>query len=140
MKKTVWTRSFGYSGNLKSKTCPEISRRIENPKWLGLWVFALMLVVTEVVTDAQPPKVYRIGYLSGRGPSPPREEFIQALRNLGYVEGKNIAIEHRSADNKRERMPDLAAEMVPLKVDIIVAEGIGTTSAAKKATTTFPSS
>jgi putative ABC transport system substrate-binding protein len=60
------------------------------------------------------------------------------LHNLGYVEGKNIAIEHRSADSKRERVPDLAADLVRLKVDIIVAEGTGTTSAAKKATTTIP--
>ena len=76
--------------------------------------------------EAQQPKVYRIGYLLGRGSSPP-QEFIQALHNLGYVEGKNIAIEHRSADNKRERVPGLAAELVRLKVDIIVAEGTGTT-------------
>jgi putative tryptophan/tyrosine transport system substrate-binding protein len=103
----------------------------------GLWAFALVLVVSGAVFDAQPPKVHRIGYLSGRGSSPPRE-FIQALRNLGYVEGKNIAIEHRSADNKRERVPDLAADVVRLKVNIIVAEGTGTTSAAKKATTTIP--
>jgi hypothetical protein len=79
MKKTVWTRSFGYSDNLKSKTCPfdvlragsEISRRIENPKWLGFWVFALVLVVTGIAAHAQQPKVHRIGYLSGRGSSPP---------------------------------------------------------------------
>jgi putative tryptophan/tyrosine transport system substrate-binding protein len=62
----------------------------------------------------------------------------KALYNLGYVEGKNIAIEHCSADNQRKRVPDLAADLVRLKVDIIVAEGTGTTSAAKKATTTIP--
>ena len=89
------------------------------------------------IAEAQQPKAYRLGYLSGRGSSLPRE-FIRALHNLGYVEGKNVLIEHRSADSKRERVPDLAAELVRLKLDIIVAEGTGTTSAAKKATTTIP--
>ena len=89
------------------------------------------------LADAQQPKVFRIGYLSGRGSSPPRE-FLQALRKLGYEEGKNITIEHRSADSKRERVPDLAAELVSLKVDIIVAEGTNSTATAKKATSIIP--
>ena len=96
-----------------------------------------LLLAFNFSAEAQQPKVYRIGYLSGRGSSPP-QEFIRALHNLGYVEGKNIAIEHRSADSKRERVPGLAAELVRLKVDISVAEGTGTTSAAKKASTTIP--
>ena len=102
-----------------------------------LWLVMPLLLACLHLGEAQQPKAYRIGYLLGRGSSPP-QEFIQALHNLGYVEGKNIAIEHRSADNKRERVPDLAAELVRLKVDIIVAEGTGSTSAAKKATTTIP--
>ncbi len=104
---------------------------------VGIVVLVVTFVICGAVVEAQPPKVHRIGYLSGRGSSPLRE-FIQALRNLAYVEERNIAIEHRSADNKRERVPDLAADLVRLKVDIIVAEGTGTTSAAKKATTTIP--
>ena len=95
-------------------------------------LFALCLPV-----EAQQVKILRIGYLSGRGSSPP-QAFVQALRKLGYEEGKNITIEHRSADSRRELVPDLAAELVRLRVDIIVAEGTGTTSAAKKATTTIP--
>ncbi|HSE87711.1 MAG TPA: ABC transporter substrate-binding protein [Candidatus Binatia bacterium] len=63
---------------------------------------------------------------------------MQALQKLGYVEGKNITIEHRSAASKRERVPDLAAELVRLKVDLIVAEGTGSATAAKKATSTIP--
>ena len=102
-----------------------------------LWLVTPLLLAYLHLAEAQQPKVYRIGYLLGRGSSPP-QEFIQALHNLGYVEGKNIAIEHRSADNKRERVPGLAAELVRLKVDIIITEGTGTTSAAKKATTTIP--
>jgi putative tryptophan/tyrosine transport system substrate-binding protein len=87
--------------------------------------------------QAQQGKIHRIGYLSGRGLSPP-PEFVLALRKLGYVEEKNIAFEHRSADSKRERVPDLAAELVRLKVDIIVVEGTGSATAAKKATNTIP--
>jgi putative ABC transport system substrate-binding protein len=82
-------------------------------------------------------KVFRIGYLAGRGSAPP-QEFVQRLQKLGYEEGKNIAIEHRSADNKRDRVSDLAAELVRLKVDIIIAEGTGSATAAKKATRTIP--
>jgi putative tryptophan/tyrosine transport system substrate-binding protein len=63
---------------------------------------------------------------------------VQALRKLGYEEGKNITIEHRSADSRRERVPDLAAELVRLKVDVIVAEGTHSTSSAKKTTSTVP--
>jgi putative tryptophan/tyrosine transport system substrate-binding protein len=96
-----------------------------------------MIVVSFHRAEAQQLKIHRIGYLSGRGSSPP-QEFVQALRKLGYEEGKNIAIEHRSADSKRERVPDLAAELVRLKVDIIVAEGTNSTSAAKKTTSTIP--
>jgi len=96
-----------------------------------------MLFALCVSAEAQQPKIFRLGYLSGRGSSPP-QEFVQALRKLGYVEGKTIAIEHRSADSKREKVPDLAAELVHLKVDIIVAEGTGSATAAKKATSTIP--
>jgi putative ABC transport system substrate-binding protein len=96
-----------------------------------------MIVVSFHRAEAQQLKIHRIGYLSGRGSSPP-QEFVQALRKLGYEEGKNIAIEHRSADSKRERVPDLAAELVRLKIDIIVAEGTNATSAAKKTTSTIP--
>jgi putative tryptophan/tyrosine transport system substrate-binding protein len=98
---------------------------------------AALLFALSLPAEAQQAKVYRVGYLLGRGSSPP-QEFIQALHNLGYVEGKNIIIEHRSADSKREHVPDLAAELVRLKVDIIVTEGTGSTAAAKKVTTTIP--
>jgi len=98
---------------------------------------AMLFALCSVAQAQQPTKVPRIGYLSGRGSSPP-QEFVQALRKLGYEEGKNITIEHRSADSKRERVPDLAAELVRLKVDIIVAEGTNATSAAKKTTSTIP--
>ena len=73
-------------------------------KVICLALYAMLLAFCDPVHAQQPTKVHRIGYLSGRGSSPP-QEFVQALRKLGYEEGKNIAIEHRSADSKRERCP-----------------------------------
>ena len=88
------------------------------------------------------PKVARIGYLrpSRSSQSRPRfEAFKQALRDLGYVEGRTIFIEERSADGKRERLASLAAELVRLKVDVIVADGgTPTIVAAKNATSSIP--
>ena len=90
----------------------------------------------------QPKKVPRIGYLSSRDPASEstRAEAIRlALRELGYIEGQNIAIEYRYAEGKRDRYPELAAELVRLKVDIIVvAGGAPTIRAAKNATKTIP--
>ena len=102
-----------------------------------------MLVVTGAVAQAQQPKkVYRIGYLSQFEPAreSSRSEAIRvALRELGYVEGQNIAIEYRYADGKPDRFPDLAVELVRLKVDIIVAAGGSViVQAAKNATKTIP--
>jgi len=105
--------------------------------FIGLTMGAMFLALSVASQAQQPGKVFRIGYLSGRGSSPD-QDFVEALRTLGYVEGKNIVIEHRSADSKRERLPDLAADLIHLKVDIIVAEGTGPSTAAKKATSTIP--
>ena len=90
----------------------------------------------------QPKKVPRIGYLSSFDPATEstRSEAIRlALRELGYIEGQNIAIEYRYAEGKVDRFPELAAELVRLKVDIIVvAGGAGLVRAAKNATKTIP--
>ena len=90
----------------------------------------------------QPKKVPRIGYLSPVDPASEstRSEAIRlALRELGYIEGQNIAIEYRYAEGKRDRYPELAAELVRLKVDIIVVSGgDGSIRAAKNATKTIP--
>ena len=110
-------------------------------------LFSILLVVAVVVVAAiahaqQPGKIPRIGYLSTNTPaamSTRTEAFRQGLRELGYVEGKNIVIEHRYAEGKRDRLPTLAAELVRLNVDIIVsAGGNGTASPAKQATNTIP--
>ena len=103
---------------------------------------AMVFALCSSVEAQQPKKVSRIGYLSSFDPASEsaRSEGIRlALRELGYIEGQNIAIEYRYAEGKRERMPELAAELVRLKVDIIVAAGgTGIIQAAKNATKTIP--
>ena len=103
---------------------------------------AVVLLALGVTADSQQAKkVPRIGYLGFGSPStiPTRiEAFRQGLRELGYVEGKNIFIEWRSAEGNADRLPSLAAELVRLKVDIIVTNGPYSTRAAKAATVTIP--
>jgi putative ABC transport system substrate-binding protein len=88
----------------------------------------------------QAAKIARIGYLAGNLAATPHlpEAFRQGLRDLGYVEGRNVVIEYRDAGGKLERLPALAAELVALKVDVIVTAGTPQTLAAKQATKTVP--
>jgi putative ABC transport system substrate-binding protein len=110
------------------------------------WLVALLLpacvsllLAALRATEAQPAgKNPRIGILRpGSPPDPLLEAFRQGLRDLGYDEGRNISIEYRWAEGRNERLPDLAAALVRLKVDVIVA-GAGAVEAAKRATTTIP--
>ena len=101
------------------------------------WLITAILLVFVHRVDAQHTKMRRIGYLASAGSTPP-EPFRQALRNLGYVEGRNIAFEFRASGGKPERTTDLALELVSLKVDLIVAEGAGAIRAAKKTTSEIP--
>jgi putative ABC transport system substrate-binding protein len=105
--------------------------------FLLLLVATLFLTIADSVHAQQPGKIPWIGYLAatGSGPSP---AFIQGLRDLGYVEGKNIGFVYRTAEGKYERIADLAAELVRLKVDVIVPDNIGAALALKKATSTIP--
>jgi putative tryptophan/tyrosine transport system substrate-binding protein len=109
---------------------------------LFCFAFAVLLLTLSISTEAQQTtKIRRIGYLatpSHSSISDRYDAFLYGLRELGYLEGKNIAIERRSADGKVERLPDLAAELVHLKVDIIVTGGPGSTRSAKKVTSTIP--
>ena len=107
---------------------------------ISLLVTALLLTVS-IVEAQQAKKVPRIGFLGSGSPSTNpdfREAFRQGLRDLGYIEGKNIVIEYMWAEGKFDRLPELAAELVRLKVDIILAPNSGIAGAAKKATTTIP--
>ena len=108
---------------------------------ISSWVLATVLLTTVTLAEAQPTKIPRIGYLAGTSFSTStdrREAFRQGLRELGYVEGKNIVIEWRYAEGKFDRLPALAAELVRLKVDIIVTAGPQATRPAKQATSTIP--
>jgi putative ABC transport system substrate-binding protein len=113
-----------------------------NKKLLCSTLCALLFALCVSAEAQQPKKVPRIGYLSARDPASEftRSEAIRlALRELGYIEGQNIAIEYRYAEGKRDRYHELAAEMVRLKVDIIVvAGGDLDVRAAKNATKTIP--
>src|SRR5215471_12633683 len=112
-----------------------------NPKLFWL-ITVILLPLISPAEAQQPKKVFRIGYLSSGNPtadSARAEGLRLALRELGYIEGQNIAIEYRYAEGKRDREPELAAELVRLKVDIIVvAAGDVTIQAAKNATITIP--
>ena len=130
------------SDNLKSKTCAELSRSIQNRKWVGLFAIVIALTVCGARTEPQQPKkVPQIGYLAAgfaRSASPRVEAFRQGLRALGYVEGKDIVVQYRNAEGKVDRVARNAVELVRLKVDIIVTAGPADTRAAKEATSTIP--
>jgi ABC-type uncharacterized transport system substrate-binding protein len=106
----------------------------------GLTLGVFLLVLCFLAEAQQPKKVPRIGYLTTRsGPEAGEKAFLQGLQSLGYIEGQTIAIEWRFAQEKLERLPELASELVRLKVDAIVTAGGNlTVRAAKKATTTTP--
>jgi len=105
-------------------------------------VLALGLLLAPLAAEAQQPaKVPRIGVLSPYSPSDTalwHQAFRQGLRDLGWLEGKNISIEYRYAEGRNDRLPDLAADLVRLKVDIIVAAVTPDALAAKNATRTIP--
>jgi ABC-type uncharacterized transport system substrate-binding protein len=135
MINTLRNRFFdSCSDNLKSK--------IENLKWVGIVAIVVALAVCGARVEAQQTgKIFRIGFFDPSNASNTRsqlEAFRQELRKLGWIEGKNITIEYRFAEQKLERLPELAAELVRLKVDLIVASGGPTPLAAKKATSTIP--
>src|ERR1051326_4106301 len=130
MKKSFWIRVFhSRSDNRKSK--------IQNRKWAGLFALAFAFTLCGAVADAQQTgKIYRIGYLDPAASNVLLAAFRQELSKLGWIEGKNFTIEH--LDYKAERVPELAADVVRLKVDLILVSGAQPASMAKSATTTIP--
>ena len=129
------------SDNLKAAPRTKIKNWPRRLKLVGLAILIIAFVICGVAVQAQQPaSILRIGILattSASNISARLEALRQRLRELGYVEGKNIVIEYRYAGGKLERLPALAAEMVQLKVDVIVTAGPGSL-AAKKASATIP--
>jgi putative ABC transport system substrate-binding protein len=102
-------------------------------------VGALLLALSFPAEAQQAGKVHRVGFLRAAPPPDPNVEAIrEGLRKLGYVEGQNLKVEYRYGEEKPERLPDLAAELVQLKVDVIVALSHHVALTAKKTTTTIP--
>src|SRR5262244_3648501 len=128
---------------VSSQQLAVISKRGMNPIFRRIFIGLPLTVLLLTVAQAQQPgKIPRIGYLSNADPatdSARAEGMRLALRDLGYIEGQKIAIEYRYAEGKVDRAPELAAELVRLKVDIIVVpSGDATIRAAKNATKTIP--
>ena len=110
-------------------------------KILSVVLPILSLISAHPAEAQQTGKILRIGFLdnsTASGSAVLVEAFRQELSKLGWIEGKNITIEYRFAEQKNERLPELAADLVRLKVDLIVTSGGPTPLAAKKATTTIP--
>src|SRR5262245_14509347 len=106
-------------------------------------MLALVIRTAPLIAEAQPPQhVHRIGALTGQGTAPGRgpfvEAFLEGMHALGYVEGQHFVLEYRAAAGHYERLPALAAELVQLKPEVIVAQGTPAALAAKDATTTIP--
>jgi putative ABC transport system substrate-binding protein len=110
---------------------------IERRTFLGTLTGSLL--AAPLAAKAQPAaKIARIGYLGRKANSHLHAAFLQGLRDLGYVEGRNVVMEYRDAEGRSERLPALAAELVALKVDVIVAVATPNALAAKQATKTIP--
>src|SRR4029453_11486903 len=113
-----------------------------NKRIVVSFLATLLLVSVRLAHAQQPKKVPRIGYLSGRGdpstPDPLVDAFRQGLRDLGYIEGKTILVEYRYGEGKLDRIPSLVAELVRLKVDVLVSPTLPAIRAAKQATKTIP--
>src|SRR5262245_13233665 len=111
-------------------------------KRFTLWLLATLFLANVSLADAQQTgKIFRIGYLdnsTASGIAVLLDAFRQELTKLGWIEGKNITIEYRFAEQKQERLPELAADLVRLKVDLIVVAAQTPALVAKNATTSIP--
>src|SRR5262249_4933236 len=128
MRQKSFLRFFGFhSDNRKSA--------IQNPKWAGLLTLALAFVLCGAVADAQQTgKVFRVGFLdssTASGMAVLVDAFRQELGKLGWSEGKNLTIEYRFAEQKNDRLPELAGELVRLQVDLVVVTGTVAALAAR---------
>lgn len=108
------------------------------PMVVRLAAAVLLLVGSAAIHAQQATRMHRIGFVAATSTGPAFEAFRQGLRELGYVEGKNIVLEARFADGHSERLPALIAEVIGLKVDVLMVASTPGAVAAKKATTTVP--
>src|SRR6266550_7914426 len=110
-------------------------------KIIFLALYSLLLAPCSAVDAQQPTKIFRIGYLdssTASGSAVLVKAFLQELSKLGWIEGKNIAIEYRFGEGKSNRLPELASDLVRLKVDLIVVTATPAALAAKNASTAIP--
>jgi putative tryptophan/tyrosine transport system substrate-binding protein len=127
--------------NKQSRECVRCEGEMNKRKLGSLALCAMLLALCLSAQAQQPTKVPRIGFLYAGSPSDQLlrvEAFRQGLRELGYMEGKNIVVEYRHAEGKYDRLPVLVAELVRLKVDVIVTGGGPATRSAKEATKMIP--
>ena len=127
--------------NRKFKSVPADEKQHRRPKWLGLVTLVFTFVLCKAVADAQPAKVWKVGVLVSTTQvldAVRADALRHGLRDHGYEEGKNLTLEYRYADGKLERLPQLARELVEMKVDVIVVGGTSVAVAAKNATSTIP--
>jgi len=113
---------------------------LKNVGWFSILVAAALHTFAVITEAQQPAKVPRIGYIAPTGPENTNYNyaaFLRGLRDLGYIKGKNILVEYRSMEGNRDRIPSLMAELVQLKVDILVSPNAPTILAAKQATRTI---
>ena len=139
MSKTLMTTAQGV---LAGKPNFAIQKRRRRPKWIWLIVFAITFAFSAAVAQAQQPaKLWKIGVLvsTSQALDAARADALrQGLRDFGYEESKNIAMEYKYAEGKMDRVAQLARELVELKVDVIVVGGTSVAVAAKNATSTIP--
>src|SRR3990172_7579523 len=123
-------------------TRPPIDKPPRRRKWAGFVVLTLAFALCGAVAEPQQAgKIFRIGYLdnsTAAGSAVLVKAFLHELSKLGWIEGKNFTIEYRFGEQKPERMPELAADLVRLKVDLIVVAVTPSALAAKSATTSIP--
>src|SRR5262244_1700701 len=114
-------------------------KREMNKKVIVLTLSAALFVLWSFAQAQQAGRIYRIGVLFfGSRNQPHLESFLRGMRELGYVEGKNVVFEYRYAEGKFDRLRELAAELVSLKVDVIVTTTSGSAHAAQQVTKTIP--
>jgi len=143
MSEASLIRAWRFSSDQgKSKICPDLLRRIQNRKVRWVFVVAVTFALYGPVAQAQQSgKLPRIGFLldtPAETAGARIEAFRQGLRDLGYIEGKNIIIELRSAEGKTERRAEISAELVRLQVDVIVSAGPTITRVLRETTSTIP--